>query len=106
MMPDDYRSMLEYIAQRRDMTVPFDVTHAGQSEGLDQEADAETAAAYAEAGVTWWVETLNNWHAPVYAVARRLRAPGTSRKSHERSLTACSSSAILRSPCSEAWPSG
>jgi alkanesulfonate monooxygenase SsuD/methylene tetrahydromethanopterin reductase-like flavin-dependent oxidoreductase (luciferase family) len=41
-------------------SAPFDVVHAGITMGADPGADREVAQAYAEAGVTWWLENFSN----------------------------------------------
>ncbi len=38
---------------------PFDIVHAGSLPGKSAAEDADIAAPYAEAGVTWWLENIN-----------------------------------------------
>ncbi len=54
--PADFRAILAYIRQHRSSEQPFDVIHAGQTTGTDVAADRALVSAYAEAGVTWWLE--------------------------------------------------
>jgi alkanesulfonate monooxygenase SsuD/methylene tetrahydromethanopterin reductase-like flavin-dependent oxidoreductase (luciferase family) len=68
---------------RRDkgMSGPYDVVHSGGTPGEDKIENAETAAAYAEAGATWWMENIlpnlygwtwqGNW--PLEAMRNRIR---------------------------------
>ena len=55
---------------------PFDITQEGTTTGTDHAADAATVRAWADAGVTWWLEA--DWQVPGDAVAEysrtRLRA--------------------------------
>lgn len=44
-----------FVGEHRRTDAPFDVAHAGLMSG-DRDRDIETAASYAEIGVTWWLE--------------------------------------------------
>ena len=59
--PDDWREILAYIAPHRSADTPFDAAQGGQTEGTNRSHDAKVVAAYADAGVTWWVEGLSPW---------------------------------------------
>jgi alkanesulfonate monooxygenase SsuD/methylene tetrahydromethanopterin reductase-like flavin-dependent oxidoreductase (luciferase family) len=63
--PEDMRAMISFIqeqhAQAGLASQPFEVVHGGISSGTDQEADRASALAYAEVGVTWWLEHLVPW---------------------------------------------
>jgi len=52
--PSDLADLLQYVRDHRDGADPFDVVVAGR---LDQVADGELAA-YAAAGLTWWLEAV------------------------------------------------
>ena len=51
--PDDVRRAVDYIGEIRGATNGFDVLRFGQTTGSE---DAETVAAVADAGATWWIE--------------------------------------------------
>jgi alkanesulfonate monooxygenase SsuD/methylene tetrahydromethanopterin reductase-like flavin-dependent oxidoreductase (luciferase family) len=51
--PDECRASLSYIQQHREGDDPFDVVFVTARESASSAADVE---AYAEAGVTWWLE--------------------------------------------------
>jgi alkanesulfonate monooxygenase SsuD/methylene tetrahydromethanopterin reductase-like flavin-dependent oxidoreductase (luciferase family) len=55
---------------------PFDITQEGTTTGVDTVADAAVVRAWADAGVTWWLEA--DWQVPAHEVADysrdRLRA--------------------------------
>ena len=64
MTPEDARGVARYVAERRDREAsanPFDVVVAGETPGEDQKEGARTVAAYEEAGVTWWIESIDPW---------------------------------------------
>jgi probable F420-dependent oxidoreductase len=56
--PEDWRAILAYIGEHRAAEAPFDAVHSGVS-GDDPARDAEQLAAYAAAGVTWWIEDVS-----------------------------------------------
>lgn len=59
--PDDWRDLLAYVRSHRTSVAPFDVVHAGANDGSDPAADAAFVAPYIEAGVTWWIESIDPW---------------------------------------------
>ena len=74
MGPDDHRAMLEYIREHRVSSEPFEVVHGGNTSGEEPErsTNPETLAAYADAGVTWWLEFF--WSdTKLEAVRKRIR---------------------------------
>ena len=73
LQPEDVGQMVSYLHQQRDAAVPFDITCGGQTAGTDPVRDAERVAQYAEAGITWWIEDLNNWRGPFDEQHARLR---------------------------------
>ena len=50
---------------------PFDITQEGTTGGTDAEADAAVVRPWAEAGVTWWLES--DWYVPAERVAEYAR---------------------------------
>lgn len=55
MGPAAMADAIAYVQQQRTSDAPFDFVHAGLLSG-DAAADAQTAQAYADIGVTWWLE--------------------------------------------------
>lgn len=53
--PDTIADAISFIADQRTGAGPFDIVHAGLMSG-DPGRDREMTRAYAEAGVTWWLE--------------------------------------------------
>ncbi len=71
--PYDVRAMKKHIDEHRTLTTPFDVVMDGQTVASEHQQIVDKIAPYAEAGATWWVETM--WFPPNGAeeVARRIR---------------------------------
>jgi alkanesulfonate monooxygenase SsuD/methylene tetrahydromethanopterin reductase-like flavin-dependent oxidoreductase (luciferase family) len=61
MTPGDVRDVARYVAEHRTDEGPFDVVVAGETPGGDRAAGAEIVAPYEEAGLTWWVESIDPW---------------------------------------------
>jgi alkanesulfonate monooxygenase SsuD/methylene tetrahydromethanopterin reductase-like flavin-dependent oxidoreductase (luciferase family) len=57
--PDDWREILATIQQHRIADSPFEAVHGGTTSGDNPDKDREKVAAYAAAGVTWWIEDLS-----------------------------------------------
>lgn len=73
MSPDEIREVRAYIGQFRQTGVPFDIAHAGLLPGRSAAEDAGIAAAYASAGVTWWLEHITPNRGPLEAMQARIR---------------------------------
>ncbi len=65
MTPAQIREMMALIQAERErcgtVDAPFDVAHSGFTSGKNSDQDAGRIAAYAAAGVTWWLENINPW---------------------------------------------
>jgi alkanesulfonate monooxygenase SsuD/methylene tetrahydromethanopterin reductase-like flavin-dependent oxidoreductase (luciferase family) len=72
MTVDEIRELLAYVRERRAGDKPFDIAHGGILSG-DAAADAALAAAYADAGVTWWLENVNWDRGPLEAQRELIR---------------------------------
>jgi hypothetical protein len=75
--PMDLAQMKAFVDTNRDLTTPFDYVAEGKTGELVPSQARETLQQWAEAGATWWVESL--WEAsPEQAEARlRLGPPAT-----------------------------
>lgn len=60
--PDDVRAIRAWISEHRTATTPFDITFESRTPANDSEAASAAAQPYADAGVTWWLESF--WIAP------------------------------------------
>jgi hypothetical protein len=74
--PDDIRAMKLFIEEERGkhgQSGPFDIVVEGLTPGDNSDKAAEILVPLAEAGVTWWVESM--WTAPGgrKAVLKRIR---------------------------------
>jgi hypothetical protein len=56
--PEDVGAMKDYVAANRTLTTPFDIIAEGQTVGLDRAGCRAKIQPWADAGVTWWMETL------------------------------------------------
>jgi alkanesulfonate monooxygenase SsuD/methylene tetrahydromethanopterin reductase-like flavin-dependent oxidoreductase (luciferase family) len=62
MTPEDARGVARYVeGHRTNDGPPFDLVVAGETPGEDGKEGARTVAAYEEAGVTWWIESIDPW---------------------------------------------
>ncbi len=80
MAPQEVQSLLNYIAPYRVPGAPFDVVQLGITSGEDAGHERALLAAYADVGVTWWLENFvpqrwgGTWSAwPVEEMQRRIR---------------------------------
>jgi hypothetical protein len=60
--PQDIREMKAYIDQHRQSNTPFDFIMEGSTPGINPFQAGATVQPYAQAGVTWWLESM--WQAP------------------------------------------
>src|SRR3712207_3080046 len=60
--PEDIRAMKAYVMEHRDGPVPFDIVWEGQTADEAPERAASVVRPFAEAGITWWIESP--WHPP------------------------------------------
>jgi alkanesulfonate monooxygenase SsuD/methylene tetrahydromethanopterin reductase-like flavin-dependent oxidoreductase (luciferase family) len=70
--PDTFREITGFIREHRQSDAPFDVTYWGETSGNSAE-DADRVAAYAEAGVTWWLENIHGWRGSYDEQLERVR---------------------------------
>jgi alkanesulfonate monooxygenase SsuD/methylene tetrahydromethanopterin reductase-like flavin-dependent oxidoreductase (luciferase family) len=68
--------IIDYVMSQRTSQDPFDIVVEGESppDGHDAHAAADLVAAYAEIGVTWWVEKLGWWRGGLDAAIERIDA--------------------------------
>jgi alkanesulfonate monooxygenase SsuD/methylene tetrahydromethanopterin reductase-like flavin-dependent oxidoreductase (luciferase family) len=57
--PEETRAAVSYVNEYRSSAQPFEVTWAGFTPGNDPRAGAGMLEPYIEAGLTWWIESLN-----------------------------------------------
>lgn len=71
--PDQVREILAWVGKQQNGDAPFDVILEGVSPGDDRDAALAQLAPYADAGVTWWIES--RWEAPndVESLRERIR---------------------------------
>ncbi|GAC1425916.1 MAG: LLM class flavin-dependent oxidoreductase [Ktedonobacteraceae bacterium] len=58
MTPADIHGLKTYITEWRSQDTPFDIVLEGESSSEDHELAASIVQPYADAGVTWWLESV------------------------------------------------
>lgn len=71
--PAAIRDLVRYIQRFRHSDRPFDVAYGGETAGDGGEADRELVSRFADAGVTWWMEAISQWRAPLAEIRARIR---------------------------------
>jgi alkanesulfonate monooxygenase SsuD/methylene tetrahydromethanopterin reductase-like flavin-dependent oxidoreductase (luciferase family) len=66
--PEQLREVVDYTVAHREGDGPFDIVVEAQSEG----PDPDRVAAYAEVGLTWWIEKLGWFRGTVDHTRRRI----------------------------------
>ncbi len=61
MLPEELKQTLAFIESQRGTLDEFDVVAAGLTPAGDNSAASDIVAPYAEAGATWWLETIDPW---------------------------------------------
>ncbi|HUP27001.1 MAG TPA: LLM class flavin-dependent oxidoreductase [Chloroflexia bacterium] len=60
--PEDIRVMKQYIEETRSDATPFDIIWEGETPGDNADQAAALVGPFAEAGATWWLESM--WNSP------------------------------------------
>jgi alkanesulfonate monooxygenase SsuD/methylene tetrahydromethanopterin reductase-like flavin-dependent oxidoreductase (luciferase family) len=55
--PEDIRLMKAYVEENRPEATPFDIVREGETPGDDPDRAARVVRPFAEAGITWWMES-------------------------------------------------
>lgn len=62
MTPTDIQNLKMYITEQRFQNIPFDIVLEGETPGDNREQAIAVVQPYADAGVTWWLESI--WRTP------------------------------------------
>jgi alkanesulfonate monooxygenase SsuD/methylene tetrahydromethanopterin reductase-like flavin-dependent oxidoreductase (luciferase family) len=73
MPPGELREIIQYTLQHRTASGPFDVALEGRTDGAAQTEAARHVRAYADVGLTWWVEALGWWRGDASDAMTRVR---------------------------------
>ena len=71
--PEGLREAVEYIQTIRSDSETFDVASIGWTTGIDRRRNAEKVSKYAEAGMTWWLESLYTKRDSPEGMRKRIR---------------------------------
>ena len=63
----------DYIMQHRTSLAPFELVIMGSTPGKDPKAACKKLSAYADTGLTWWLESLFRWRNSAEAMRQRIR---------------------------------
>jgi hypothetical protein len=55
--PEDIRAIKGYVEENRGTDGPFDIVWEGETPGDEADRAAEIVRPFAEAGLTWWIES-------------------------------------------------
>lgn len=71
--PNDLRAIAAYVKKHRVVDDPFELVASAGDSGADPVSAAESVAAYAEVGATWWVLGLHSSYPTLDDVRARIR---------------------------------
>jgi alkanesulfonate monooxygenase SsuD/methylene tetrahydromethanopterin reductase-like flavin-dependent oxidoreductase (luciferase family) len=71
--PQDVLELLTFVRRQRTSTEPFDVAIIQWTDPSDPQAAASKVRAFAQAGTTWWLESLYVFHDSLEAMSQRIR---------------------------------
>jgi alkanesulfonate monooxygenase SsuD/methylene tetrahydromethanopterin reductase-like flavin-dependent oxidoreductase (luciferase family) len=71
--PGDVKEMVAYIRSHRTDRAAFDVTYCGETDSLDPPGEAAMLSSYADAGVTWWLENVQDQRGAPTQMRQRIR---------------------------------
>jgi alkanesulfonate monooxygenase SsuD/methylene tetrahydromethanopterin reductase-like flavin-dependent oxidoreductase (luciferase family) len=69
--PEDIREIKRYVEENREGGGPFDIVWEGETPGDDADRAASIVGPFAEAGVTWWIESP--WSLSLEPLRARIR---------------------------------
>jgi hypothetical protein len=56
--PDDIRAIKQFVLEQRSSTTPYDIVKEGETPGNDSVKARAIVQPFAEAGATWWLESM------------------------------------------------
>ncbi|HYI56314.1 MAG TPA: LLM class flavin-dependent oxidoreductase [Microlunatus sp.] len=71
--PAAIADLVAYVRGERTDDRPFDVVFGAETVGDGRAADREIVAAFAAAGVTWWMEPISHWRGSLPQMRERIR---------------------------------
>jgi hypothetical protein len=73
MKPEDLSKVVEYVRSIRRDNESFDVASIGWTTGVNRKRNTEKVNSFAEAGMTWWLESLYTKRDSPDAMRKRIR---------------------------------
>lgn len=71
--PSELREIVALVRERRETAAPFAVVLAGETTGDEPATSGAIIEPYAQAGLTWWLESLHGYRGPLAAMRERIR---------------------------------
>jgi len=71
--PNDVSDIVAYVRKHRSSSAPLEALQSGVTKGESQDEDAVIVKPFAEAGATWWLETILPWLRSVDETRSRIR---------------------------------
>jgi alkanesulfonate monooxygenase SsuD/methylene tetrahydromethanopterin reductase-like flavin-dependent oxidoreductase (luciferase family) len=71
--PEDIRALKAYAKEHRTLTTPFEIIQEGETPGDDLAQACAQVDPFAEAGITWWMESMWNFSMDIERVRRRIK---------------------------------
>jgi alkanesulfonate monooxygenase SsuD/methylene tetrahydromethanopterin reductase-like flavin-dependent oxidoreductase (luciferase family) len=73
MKPEDLSKIVEFVRSIRSSNESFDVVNISWTTGVNRKRDSEKVRSFAEAGMTWWLESLYTMRDSPVAMRKRIR---------------------------------
>lgn len=73
MEAEDVQALKTYVDAHRGATLPFDIVRGGETSGDDVEQARTMLKPLAEAGVTWWLESIGPWRGNIEDIRKRIK---------------------------------
>ena len=73
MAPTDIQAIKAFVDEHRTLKTPFDITLDAETPGNDHERAISIVHPWAEAGVTWWLESMWNGHITLDDIRTRIK---------------------------------
>ena len=73
MTAEDVQALKTHVQAHRDMKTLFDIVVSGETSGVDLEQDRAKLKSLAEAGATWWLESIGTWRGSLEDIHKRVK---------------------------------
>ena len=81
---EEWGAIRAYIQRHRQSEAPFDLVHSGATPGDQPDKAWRIVEPYAQAGITWWIETVDPWRFGWKWDEKNIWSPEATRRMRER----------------------